>query len=116
MVAARTIPDTQKRRQCIVIRMSNNARSSPRTLCGGAQEPQGQQRISIRNRFLRVPQFREFALAHDSRTELSESAKLSLIALGGFHSHLTFARTACRHPTWISRPSPWLLDAGRCAV
>src|ERR1700720_1324879 len=82
MAAARTIPDTQKRRTYIAIIMSCHTRSSSPKLSGDAKEPHGRKTCSVRSRFL-CAQFREFTSAQHSLTGLCESAKICPTDLGG---------------------------------
>src|SRR3974377_22053 len=111
MAAARTIPDTQKRRTCIALIMSYKIVVTA-TL-------RRHRRTAEAKEVLRPEPVRMFALRiagmHLRTTHLHSYLNL-LNSARRINSDLTLARTACRTQTWSGRPSPWLVDAHLCAV
>src|ERR1700683_2508848 len=115
MAAARTIPDTQKRRIRIALIMSYkilvtetlhwHRRTAEAKRGASSAEP-------LRMFALRV------ASIHLRRAHLGSSVNLinSPHRLGRINSYLTVARAACRLPTWGARSYPWGLDAHLSAV
>src|SRR4029077_3775858 len=109
MAAARTVPDTQKRRTCIALIMSYKIVVTE-TLRWHRRTAETKRDASSGTRLYVRASFREYT--HLRKAHMGSYVNLlnSPHRLRRINSYLTVVRTACRRPTWSARPSPWPLD------
>src|SRR3984957_15161392 len=115
MAAARTIPDTQKRRTCIALIMSYkivvtetlrwHRRTAEAKRGASSAEPVRMFALRVASIHLRGSHLGSYVNLLNSPHRLERT-----------NSYLIVVRTACRRPTWSARPTPWRLDPHLSAV